>query len=687
MRDRDRICSESESRARAFLPFCLPAILASISGCSGNPEQELADEFTTELTITAEPTAPVTLALAAGVYLVDVREQQIDLRVTVEAKEFQAELLDKVPRHGALHEVVRLREGGELRVVVRSADHPTKHGSAKVRIARWKNTSHSQASDLEMGYEALGAAGQQTALATPASWAIAVEKLYEAVEHFERAGADAARAQAAYTLAFIQIDSRDDWNAAARAAQIAIEAYESVDDEVGLQSAVMLRAAADMELAANMVADTQRAQQKALNASVDQRLADTTAFFTSRGMLLHALYGTNLRISRAVNGGDYVLAEKLLSEALTMSRSASDVASEATILANLAAVHIYVGKITQAAREYEELSSMIDRKSQPYAYATWLANYGVTMIVLGNFDRALELHLEALELYTANGEEDERAVELSALGGLYFRMGDAARALETLRAAIAAQKSLSDTIGLASTLRVAGNAAAALGKRELALEYLRESARIDANPHGVARTRVLIAGQLREQRKFHDAHLELAEPLKSSNALVRGNALEERARINLAAGTHESVVEDLRAADRAYASVGLEFDRIDANTELSRVLLAGGDIQGAAAAADEAVGIVSRIRVNSANPEWRARFLSARYAPFEARIAVELAGARNGDDAAAWKGFLTAEQVRARSLADEMAFDESTESRGTEDEATELRARLTSQQLRLDARV
>jgi CHAT domain-containing protein len=391
-----------------------------------------------------------------------------------------------------------------------------------------------------------------------------------------------------------------------------------------------------------------------------------------------------LRAVRAINVGDYAAADKLLSRAIEMARINHDAAEEAKALGNLASVHNLGGYVAQAAQEYEALLPLVDRDARPYQYAVLLGNYGFTLIALGDFDRALALHIEALDIYTRIGAENERAVELAALGGLYFRMGDAGRALETLRGAIAAQERVSDSVGLASTLRVAANAASVLGQHTTALDYLRRSAGIDANPHRVARTQVLIATELRWLGDLTTAEESLAAALQSTNALARANALEERGRLRLAQKRVGVAIEDLRAADRQYAALGLEFNRIDTNTVLSQALLDVPDVPGASAAADEAISIANRVRVKSANPEWRARFLSARYAPYEARIAADLASA---DAGAAWRAFRTAEAVRARSLADELAINASTETRNRDPEEAALRARLTSLQLRLEGRM
>jgi hypothetical protein len=89
-----------------------------------------------------------------------------------------------------------------------------------------------------------------------------------------------------------------------------------------------------------------------------------------------------------------------------------------------------------------------------------------------------------------------------------------------LRSAISAQEQVGDLQGLTGTLRVAGNVASVLDQHSKALEYLRWSARIDGNPHSVARTRVLIAGELRITGDLAGAEREISEPLKTTNRLV-----------------------------------------------------------------------------------------------------------------------------------------------------------------------
>jgi len=683
VRDHVAIYLQRIPRLRTLGLIAIAGVLCT-SACSDGSRNDLIPAFAADLEVTGEQKPGISRKLERGDYLVEAREQNIDVHLTVIVDGTRAELEDLVPRHGTIYQVVSLPAPGELELQLRSTDHRTKHGLVALRIARWNGGSGKRATERKLGFSAFGVAGEQIALATPEAWANAADKLYEAVTHFEAADDQPTRAQAAYSLGYVQYGPRDQWAAAVRATEIATDAYKSADDEAGVHNAATLRSAAEIDLAGEMNAGTQRAEQRALYANADRRLAEAAEYFKSHAMPVREQYATNMRAVLAVSTADYDGATTLLALSTEMARANNDVAERAKSLGNLAAVHNYRGFIAQSASEYEALLPLIDPRTQPYLYAALLGNYGFTLIALGDFDRALALHTEALKLYTDIGAEGERAVEMGALGGLYLRMGDAERALQTLRAAIVELERLADNGMLAGTLRVAANAASTLGQHDTAIGYLRKSTQIDANPYGVAHTRVMIAAELRAAGKLAEAEAELPEPQKSSNALVRAATLEERAHLRLAQNRPRSAIEDLRAADKQYVALGLEFNRIDTNTALSQALLHERDVEGAAAAADEAIAIVSRIRVKSANPEWRARFLSARYAPYEARIAADLARA-NPD--AAWSTFRTAEEVRARSLGDELAHEATVAIRAADPQEEELRARLTSQQLQLEARV
>jgi|KBSMisStaDraftv2_1062788.scaffolds.fasta_scaffold07800_6 tetratricopeptide (TPR) repeat protein len=683
VRDHLAIYRRKISRPRAPVIFAIAVVLC-VGACMKRPDTDLVTEYSAELTVNGDTSPVVTRTLQRGEYLVEAHEHDIDAHLMVATGGAVTDLEDSVPRHGAIYQVVSLPETGELRIQVRSADHRTKEGHVILRIARWQAERDERASERVLGFATFGKAGEEIARAkTEAEAAVrAADKLHEAVAHFEAADDEPMRAQAAYSLGYVQYGPRDEWAAAVRATEIAMEAYKSSDDEAGMHNAATLRSAVEIELASTMNAGTQRAEQRALFLSADRRLAEAADFFTSHAMPLRAQYATNMRAVLAVTTAEYEKAEVLLARSIEMAQANHDVAEQARSLANLATVHNFRGFMAQAAKEYEALLPLTDPQTQPYQYAALLGNYGFTLIALGDFDRALTLHTQALKLYTDNGEQSERAIELAALGGLYLRMGDAERALQTLRAAIVEQERMADNGRLAMTLRVAATAASTLDQHDTAIGYLRKSSQIDSNPVSVARTRVLVAAELRIAGKLDEAEAELFEPLHSSNELVHAVAVEERGHLRLAQNRHDAAIADLREADRQYAAFGLEFDRIDTNTALSQALLGKGDVAGAGSAADEAIAIVTRIRASSANPEWRARFLSARYAPYEARVAAELA---SPDAGGVWGAFRTAEEVRARSLSDELALANNGANRPIDQGEEDLRAKLTAKQLLLES--
>ena len=198
---------------------------------------------------------------------------------------------------------------------------------------------------------------------------------------------------------------------------------------------------------------------------------------------------------------------------------------------------------------------------------------------------------------------------------------------------------------------------------------------------------MLIAGQLRQLGNLEGAERLLTPLLKTRNDATRADVLAERARLRQRQNRPLDALADLRQADAIYAQLKLDFDRIDTSSALAMALLATGDLRGATAAADTAIAIETRIRVNSANPEMRARFLAASYAPYEARIEIELAGLSERDPSAIWNAFRVAEGLRARSLADRLAHGARREELPRDHHAEHLRETMTALQMNLERQI
>ena len=180
------------------------------------------------------------------------------------------------------------------------------------------------------------------------------------------------------------------------------------------------------------------------------------------------------------------------------------------------------------------------------------------------------------------------------------------------------------------------------------------------------------------------AERKLAPLLNTRNEATLADALAERARLRQRQNRPQEALADLRRADALYARLKLDFDRIDSSSALAMALLATGDVKGASTAADTAIAIETRIRVSSANPELRARFLSASYAPYEARIEAELAGPAQRDPSAVWNAFLVAERLRARSLADRLTHLSRRENMPRDERSERMRETMTALQRDLE---
>ena len=683
LRDRVAIDFHLNPRTGVVTGFCA-ACAFMIAGCTGGSGRELTEVLSSDLPVGTDAPAIAAPQLQPGVYLVEVRERDIDLRVAIDAAGTHLELEDGVQRHGLHAEVVRLRQPAELRIQARSADYGGKTGVALVRVSRWKYPVDAAPDDLENGYAAFGAGGRETARGEPAGWERAAEQLRRASALFANVSDESARAQAEYSLGSLEYLLRMQWQAAIRAADTAADEYESLDDQTGWHRASVLRASAEIEIASGMSASSQRAERSALFESIDKRLREAAAYFGGHGAPVDEAYSINMRGVGFFSAGDDLRAADFFAQASQLARRNRDSTLLVKTLSNLAWIHQRRGEIARAAGEYEALMPLLDRDRDADMYATTITNFGQCLIALGQFDRALSLHAQALEVFSARGFDADRGRQLNALGGLYIRVGELERALSTLRAAIEVHGRVGSGEARAAALRMAGNVSGALGEPRAALAYLRESMEQDAQPDAVARTRVLIAAQLRALGDLRGAEHELIDAQRDGSELTRADALTERARLRRAQRDFSAALADARAADSLYVSLGLDFDRIETHTLMSQSLVALGDAGQALVSADAAIAIEQRIRVGSANPEWRARFLAERYTPYEARIAAELA---SGGDDAAWRAFRTSETVRARSLADQLAAREHGDEAVADPAGNALRAQLTAQQLRLESRM
>src|SRR5690349_16676545 len=98
MRDLVAICIENISRLRAFAAALVLIIAGGLVSCSGSASRDPIDLFSRDISVTGEQPVVVTRALQRGVYLVETRERDIDVRVTVDVPGSSTTLEDRLAR-------------------------------------------------------------------------------------------------------------------------------------------------------------------------------------------------------------------------------------------------------------------------------------------------------------------------------------------------------------------------------------------------------------------------------------------------------------------------------------------------------------------------------------------------------------------------------------------------------------
>jgi len=675
-------------RTRLFQFFCVAAALG-MTGCSGAFDTEPLVEYSTEVRVEGTRPQTVTRELRAGVYLLEVRERDIDLRVSVDAGSLHTALGDAYIRHGLHRLVVSLEQATTLRIGLSSLDQRSWRGGAALRILRWpKSAANSPPDERLLGFMALGKGNELVARADTASWRASIRPYREAAAHFQAANDWQTLAEAEYQRGFVEFNLLFDFDTGRKTAAAAMAHFDAAGDQIGAMRASTLLALNEFNFAAGMKLDVPRSQQVAMLDRAFARTKKAQAFFEAHDLPTDAMLALMRSGIRQTVLGLSNQNEPMQLELLRRARQRGDRYFEATALNSMAYSATRRGDMALSATLFEQARRLIDRERNADLFATLTSNLGHSLISLGDFDRALVLHTEALEMFSARGDDQQTARELLALCALQFRSGNLEQAMASINSALPLFERAHDLIGESSALRLAGNTASELGQHELALQYLRKAALQDRNGLAANTTRILMAGELRMLGDLRGAEQLLGEVVTGArNESTHADSLAERARLRQSQHRNREALADLREADAINARLGLDFNRIDTSSSLALALLESGDLQGASAAADAAVEVESRIRVKSANPETRARFLSASYAPYEARIEVDLAGAAPKDAAAIWKAFRTAEAVRGRSMVDRLVHTKSRTDIPRDDAADRLRAALTSLQIALERRI
>ncbi len=669
------------ARHGAALAGC--GLLVLVSACSRSAREVEIILPETRFEITAGTPAVIERALAAGAYSLTVTEDLLDVETSLTVGDQTTTVHDPIERHGKQIVYLNLPAPATIRLEVSSTDHRSKVGVAQIEFARWSRTADAAQSQSEQGdsrYSAALVAQSQEHDALSSAAALA---LHEAADHYRRAGDRHAERLVNYIRGRYAYLVSSDWQAAEKFARAAKDLANQSNDAVAAARADVLTASARIERANELAGPDVKAERAKLLDSSNSLLVASTKIFADARLPIDqvaALTFQGVGQWAAQNADE---ARATFVAAVAIARASNDAFSEARALGNLAWLDYERADIRSAADEYSRLLDLIEKERQPDLYASTLGNYANCLTMLGDFDRPLQLHTEALRLFVSRGDDALRAKALLSIGDLLLRMGSTRRALETLETSLPILRVLKDQTGIDSALASAGRAAGALGDHERALSFHQELLDRNRGPRMNALARVLMAGDLRELKKYGRAASELKLALAGATELTRANALVESGKLGLARRELRAAADDLLAADRLYADLGLDFPRIAANTALARVRLTAGDRNETLAAADKAIELIRLVRMQSASAELRANFIADQYAPYEIKIQAQLS---ESTAVGSWNALLTAESVRAR-LLKEWTTRPVAAQQAEYSETERLLDQLSAQQVRLESQL
>jgi len=643
-------------RNRLLQSFCIAWVFC-LSGCSAGFQTEPLVEYSTDVVVTGNKSLALVRHLDAGHYLVEIRERDIDLRAGVDAGPDHVELADAFLRHGLHRTVVSLDAPARLVITLDSVDQRDWKGAAAVRILRWPKAAPDAPPDPRLlGFRQLGEGARLIASRAPDDWRAALLPLREASRYFQAAQDLQSEAEAEYQQAWVELNLLADPEAARKSAESAAAHFRAGGDAINAQRARLLLSMTETRMADGMVRESMRQVAHSLSESAASRVKGALAYFESHDLQSDALAALLWSATRELTLDHDAQATTAFGALRQRARTRHDRHFEIAATRALAQLAFRRGDVALSAALYESVLPAVDAERNPALHASLQSGLGSALAVFGEFERAQKLHTQALKVFASRGDERGMAQELGALASIQLRAGDPERALATVESSIALYEYAGDPEGHGAALQLAGAIASRLGRHTVAVQYLRAAEQRNRGGLELARTRVLLAGELRQLGDLHAAEALLEQAMLYGDATTRASALSERGRLRTAQNRPNEALGDLRAADSAYAALHLDFNRIESGAALSFALLEAGEVDSAGRAADMAADIEARIRSKAVNPEARARLLSASYSPYEARVEVDLA---SGPDAAtaSWRAFQTAERVRARSLADLLSRD------------------------------
>lgn len=467
-------------------------------------------------------------------------------------------------------------------------------------------------------------------------------------------------AWALYNVAALNYWSRNDWRAAASAAEQAAAVYRADGDERLYASARNMQAAALLEAATKSGRGKPGQDAAGLFAQADSLLNEALAIHQQSGRDFdRAIVLINLGLG-AFYQSRWDLARNYWSDAAGTFRKLGEPEQEAMALANKGVISFETGQLRDAVTTYSQVLEALPTADPTELRAATLDNRAQVYFDLAEYDKALTDFGKALTMHRRLGAAKGQGRSLSGIANVYYALGDLDKARENFDRALDYRIRAGDGRGQVSTSRDFGDVERQLGNLERAEELHRMSFNLSQNPKQRAKANVALGRDLQAAQRGGESIAPLDEAIRIARkpALERvlASALLERGNGWIAVGDLERAGRDLDEALALYQRLGLADGQASAFYALATVAATEGHWRTAVDLTRQSIAHIEAVRGRVPFPELRATYVSQRRAPYELYIDLMMRGADNAldnlrDDFVA-QALAVAERARARALVD-----------------------------------
>jgi predicted ATPase/DNA-binding winged helix-turn-helix (wHTH) protein len=150
--------------------------------------------------------------------------------------------------------------------------------------------------------------------------------------------------------------------------------------------------------------------------------------------------------------GDYIAAQRQLTQSIALFQELDDHVGEAEALSNLASNLFYMGQVEEGERVAARALDLARAAGDPYVTGYCLETFGDQCASRGDFDRARALLFEGVEILRSIDHAPSLAFALAKLGNLVLQQGDLVSARAALEQAHALHLRMGEGMGVDHTL-------------------------------------------------------------------------------------------------------------------------------------------------------------------------------------------------------------------------------------------